>query len=243
MLKREIEAILSGSNSQGWVPEPEAKRLLSLAGLPVPRYLWSRSLEDALRFTGEIGYPVVAKVVSFDVVHKSDQGGVVVGIAGPEELAAVFDRFRQFGGFDGVLVEEMLTGLELIIGAKVDYQFGPVVLLGMGGVRAEIYRDIALRMAPLDDACIRGMVKSLRAHRLLEGYRGGDPINLQELSRLMTIFSSLVMEMEDLIDSIDLNPVMCTKEKCIIADARIMLQTSRSEGQDRRGESGIRPGG
>lgn len=236
MLKVAIEAILSNFNSQGWVPEPEAKRLLSMAGLPVPRHLWSRNLEDALRFAAEIGYPVVAKVVSFNVVHKSDQGGVVVGIAGPEELAAVFDRFRQFVGFDGVLVEEMLTGLELIVGTKVDYQFGPVILLGMGGVRTEIYRDIALRMAPLDEACIEGMVKSLRAHRLLEGHRGEESINLRELYRLTMIFSSLVMEIEDLIDSIDLNPIMCTKERCIIADARIMLQTSRSIAEKDRGK-------
>ena len=224
MMNREMESILGGNQTRGWVPEPETKRLLSLAGLPVPRYLWARKVEDAVHFAGEIGYPVVAKVVSSEVVHKSDQGGVVTGVADQEQLAAVFDRFSRFGSIEGVLVEEMLAGLELIVGGKIDFQFGPVILLGMGGTRAEIYRDVALRMAPLDEGCIERMVKSLRAHRLLEGYRGEEPINKKELSRLMLEFSKLVMEMEDRIDSIDLNPVMCSKEKCVIADARIMLK-------------------
>src|SRR3989304_1789803 len=135
MMNREMESILGGNQTRGWVPEPETKRLLSLAGLPVPRFLWARKVEDAVRFAGEIGYPVVAKIVSSDVVHKSDQGGVVTGVADQEQLAAVFDRFSRFGSIEGVLVEEMLAGLELIVSGKIDFQFGPVSLLGIGGGR------------------------------------------------------------------------------------------------------------
>jgi len=224
MLITSVEQILAKSKSQGWVLEPEAKRLLSLAGLPVPRYCWAKTASEAGHFAGEIGFPVVAKVVSAEIVHKSDQGGVVVGIANSGQLADVFDRFSRFPGFAGVLVEEMLTGLELIIGAKIDWQFGPVILLGMGGTRAEIYRDVTLRMAPLNEACIGTMIKSLRAHQLLEGYRGEAPINLAALSRLMMLFSQLAMDMEERIESIDLNPVLCSCERCVIADARIMLK-------------------
>ena len=224
MLTPAVEQILTKSKSQGWVLEPEAKRLLSLAGLPVPRYFWAKTTAEAGRFAAEIGFPVVAKVVSAEIVHKSDQGGVVVGIANPGQLADVFDRFSRLPGFAGMLVEEMISGLELIIGAKIDFQFGPVILLGMGGTRAEIYKDVALRMAPLNEACIGTMIKTLRAHRLLEGYRGEAPINLEALSRLMMLFSQLVMDLvEERIESIDLNPVMCSSERCVIADARIML--------------------
>lgn len=224
MLTPVMEEILTTYKSRGWVLEPEAKRLISLAELPVPRYLWAKTVAEAGRFAGEIGFPVVAKIVSAEIVHKSDQGGVAVGIADFGQLTDAFDRFSRFPGFAGVLVEEMLTGLELIIGAKIDFQFGPIILLGMGGTRAEIYRDVALRMAPLNEACIGTMIKTLRAHQLLEGYRGEAPINLEALSRLMMLFSQLVMDMEEKIESIDLNPVLCSSERCVVADARIMLK-------------------
>jgi acetate---CoA ligase (ADP-forming) subunit beta len=228
MIKKEVQDILSAYEGQGWVSEPAAKQLLASAGLPVTRSLWTKTVDDAIGFAGEIGYPVVAKVVSPEIVHKSDQGGVVVGIANAGELAAAFDRFRRFSGFAGVLVEEMLSGLELIVGAIIDFQFGPVILLGIGGTRAEIYRDTVLRMAPLDEAGVGAMVKGLRAHSLLEGYRGGDAINLPELTGLIMGFSRLVMEIEELIASVDLNPVICSSKTCIIADARIMLKSSTS---------------
>src|SRR5574340_587078 len=222
MIKK-VQAILSAYQRQAWVSEPATIELLAGAGLPVPNSLLTKNVDEAIGFAGQIGYPVVAKVVSPEIVHKSDQGGVVVGIPDAGELTAAFDRFRQFSGFDGVMVEEMLSGLELILGALVDFQFGPVILLGMGGTRAEIYRDRVLRMAPLDEAGIMTMVKGLRAHGLLEGYRGEAAINLPELTRLIMGFSHLVMEIEELIDSIDLNPVICNSKTCIIADARIML--------------------
>lgn len=224
MLKKAIEEIVAAHKSQGWIMEPEAKRLLSLAKLPVPHHFWAHTLAAALSYAAEIGYPVVAKVVSPEIVHKSDSGGVAVGIADPEELEAVFHRFSALPGFAGVLVEEMVAGLELIIGAKIDYQFGPVILLGMGGTKAEIYHDVVLRMAPLDDVCIVSMVKALRANRLLTGYRGDKPVDLAALSRLMLLFSGLVMEMEEYIESVDLNPVLCNSENCVVADARIMLR-------------------
>ena len=96
-----------------------------------------------------MGYPVVAKIVSPKILHKSDRNGVVVGIQGEKELTETFERFRQLEGFAGILVEERVVGLELIIGSKTDCQFGPVILLGIGGTGVEIYHDISLRMAPL----------------------------------------------------------------------------------------------
>jgi acyl-CoA synthetase (NDP forming) len=227
-LSAEIKDIISASKELGWVLEPEAKRVCSLAGLTVPRFTWATGVDEAVRFAQGIGYPVVAKLVSPHVLHKSDVGGVVVGIDSDEKLRGVFHRFSEFGGFAGMLVEEMLSGIELIAGAKVDYQFGPVILLGMGGTGVEIYRDITMRMAPIGQEQVESMVRSLKAHQLLQGYRGSAPISMRELTRAMVAFSDLVMEIEGLIESIDLNPLLCTADRCVVADARIMLTTEEA---------------
>lgn len=224
MLNEEIKDILLRSRENGWVIEPEAKRLLSLAGVDVPQFKWITRVDDAERSASDIGWPVAAKVVSLKIVHKSDAGGVVLGIENEAGLRDVFSRFSHFDGFSGMLIEEMCEGIELIVGAKIDYQFGPVVLLGIGGTGVEIYRDTTLRMAPLDQKCAESMVKSLRAHQLLEGYRGSEPINIPELIRLLRTFSDLVMAIENEIESIDLNPVFCAPDRCVVGDARIMLQ-------------------
>lgn len=224
MLTKEMEEILSASREVGWVLEPQAKRLFSLGGLDVPRFAWAVTLDEALHFAKEIHYPVVGKVVSPLVVHKSDQNGVEVGIDNDHQLKETFDRFSRIEGFRGMLVEEMVSGVELIVGAKMDLQFGPVVLFGMGGKWVEIYRDVVLRMAPLRQQDIDSMMRCLRARPLLEGYRGTTPINKNELSRLLMTFSGFVMDLEKVIESIDLNPVLCTSTRCVIADARIMLK-------------------
>ena len=226
MLTREMRDILSASKDPGWVLEPEAKRLFALAGIDIPRFTWAARIEEAIRFADEIGYPVVCKVVSPKVIHKSDVGGVTVGVNSREKLSEIFYRFSRIDGFAGMLVEEMLEGMELIVGAKVDYQFGPVILLGIGGTGVEIYQDVTLKMAPLDEPDIESMTRCLKAHRLLEGYRGSEPINLKELTVLLLSFSSLVMDLGDEIESIDLNPIICSSARCVIADARIMLSRS-----------------
>jgi len=224
MLIREVQDIVSSSKATGWVLEPDAKRLFSFLGLDVPRFVWARKVEEAIRFAEEIGYPVVGKVVSPKLVHKSEKNGVEIGIGNDEKLEKVFRRFSQIDGFAGMLVEEMISGIELIVGAKVDDQFGPVVLLGIGGTGVEIYKDVTLRMAPLALKDIESMIRCLRAHSLLEGYRGSKPVKMEELKRLLKTFSDLVMDLESLIESIDLNPVICSPSRCVVADARIMLR-------------------
>ena len=177
MLMREVWDIISSSKATGWVLEPDAKRLFSFLGLDVPRFVWAKRVEEAIQFAEEIGYPVVGKVVSPKLVHKSDKKGVEIGIDNDEKLQETFRRFSQFDGFAGMLVEEMISGIELIVGAKVDDQFGPVVLLGIGGTGVEIYKDVTLRMAPLALKDIESMIRCLKAHSLLEGYRGSKPVN------------------------------------------------------------------
>jgi len=223
-VKKGIRDILSAAKDVGWVLEPQAKRLFSMAGLDVPRFTMSTTVEEAVRFAHKIGYPIVAKVVSPRIVHKSDSDGVAISIDTDGELTETFNRFSQVEGSVGVLIEEMMSGIELMVGAKIDYQFGPVILVGIGGTGVEIYRDVTVRMAPIREKDVEAMVKGLKASPLLEGYRGSEPINLSELTRLLVTFSDVVLDLEEFIESIDLNPVICSSTTCVVADARIMLK-------------------
>lgn len=228
MLSNEIAQILDQSQTAGWVLEPDAKHLLSLAGIKVPQFTWARTPSEALHAAAAIGYPVVAKVVSPEIFHKSDVGGVAVGIQDDTKLADTFNRFSAFKGFVGAIIEQTVYGIELIVGGKIDYQFGPVVLLGIGGTGVEVYQDTTLRMAPLTGDDVRSMVESLKGGKLLGGYRDTAPISLEKLSQLVETFSALLMEMENRIESVDLNPVMCTAEACVVADARIVLKSGNT---------------
>ena len=225
MLTTDMKKILASARNVGWVLEPEAKRLFSMAGIQVPPFAWVHSENEALAAGEKLGFPLAAKIVSPDILHKSDAGGVAIGIKDTGELADVFNRFRSLTGFDGVLVEPMLSGVELIVGGKVDYQFGPVVLLGIGGTSVEIYQDTAVRMAPLSEIDIRSMVAGLKGSRLLTGYRGSRPIDMDRMAQLLMRFSTLLTEMAEQVESIDLNPVICSETDCMVADARIILRS------------------
>ena len=223
MLNTLAQKILSDSKPRGWVLEPDAKLILREAGLAVPENRFAKTKEAALQSAGELGYPLVAKVVSPAVLHKTEVKGVVVGIQDDRELQAVVSRFSAIDGFAGVHLEQMAAGVELIVGAKIDEHFGPVILMGIGGTSVEIYQDVAIRMAPLVQADVQSMILSLKGRTLLEGYRGGEAVDQAKLTRTLLEFSKLVVDMQDYIESIDLNPVLCSSDACIVADARIIL--------------------
>ncbi len=223
MLNNEMLRIIENFRKAGWIPEPEAKRLFAMACLDVPRYIWAHETDEFIRFAGLCGYPLVAKVVSPRVMHKSDVGGVIVGIDSDQGLEKAFQTLKMLDGFDGMIVEEMVRGRELIVGAKIDYQFGPVILLGIGGTGVEIYQDVTMRMAPITKNDVASMIDSLKGRDMLRGFRGGEPINIEALTDLLIRFSELVIDLEGHIRSIDLNPVLCSRDRCIIADARIIL--------------------
>ncbi len=223
MLNPEIQEIITASKPWGWVLEPEAKRILSLAEIRVPNYIWTHTLKDALRFARENGYPVVAKVVSPKVVHKTEQKGVMLNINDEKMLSEAFQRLSAFEGGRGVLVEESVRGIEMILGAKIDFQFGPVLLMGIGGTGVEIYQDASLRMAPITPEDAISMMNGLKAHRILEGFRGAEPINREALTEVLMAFSDLVVNLGEQISSVDLNPVFCSAETCVVGDARVML--------------------
>lgn len=224
MLKKDVSDIVKKSKKWGWVLEPDALKIFSLNGFQTPKYAVATKDAEALAIARNIGYPVVAKIVSPAIVHKSDVKGVVLGIKDDQTLLATLARFQKLDGFVGMLIAEMVKGLELIIGAKNDLQFGPMVLVGMGGVGVEIYKDVSLRMAPIKPRDAESMLGELTARKLLTGYRGSEPVNLDKLKKTIISFSKVMIDLQDIVESVDLNPVMCNAKACLVVDARIMLK-------------------
>jgi hypothetical protein len=224
MLKKKIKEIIEISKPLGWVLEPDAKALMKLCDLGIPDFVLTNSFERAEKFLKQSDGPVVAKAVSKKILHKTEYQAVVTGISSSNHLKKEIARLQALDGCENILIEQMIQGIEIIIGAKNDFQFGPVIVFGLGGTSVEIYNDTAIRMAPLKPTDVVSMVESLKAKELILGYRGQDGVNMGALTELIVNFSKLVMELESNIESVDLNPVICTKEKCIIADARIILQ-------------------
>ena len=219
-----ILKIINSAREQGWVLEPQAKEICRLAGLPVPSFLVVKSIEDCDPAAKSLGYPLAAKVISPEIIHKTEYQGVAINIADPARLREVFASFARLPGFKGMLLERMSSGVELILGAKNDPQFGPVILLGIGGISVEIYKDTSIRMAPLTTEDISGMIAGLKGRKLLEGHRGAPMVDLDALIETVEKFSLLCMELADHFESIDINPLFCSSEGCTVADARIILK-------------------
>ena len=226
MLEKNSKEIIAKSKSLGWVLEPDAKALMKLQGLDIPDFVLTHSFEEADQFLKKSGCMVVAKAVSRKILHKTEHRAVVTGISSSDHLESEMARLQKLDGCENILVEQMVQGIEVIVGAKNDFQFGPVIVFGIGGTAVEIYNDTAIRMAPLKPSDLSSMVESLKARDLLLGYRGRAGVNMEILTHLMINFSDLIMELENDIESVDLNPVICTKDQCVVVDARIMLQAS-----------------
>ncbi|THB81821.1 MAG: acetyl-CoA synthetase [Desulfobacteraceae bacterium] len=215
--------ILEQSRSRGWVLEPMAKSFMEMTGLDIPKFYLGSSSSRAGEFLKQCKSGVVAKCVSSQILHKTEYGAVRVGIHNQDQLKEAFRHFKLLPGFEEVLVEEMLSGVELLVGAKIDYQFGPVIVMGIGGTGVEVYKDTTIRMAPLKPGDVLSMVNSLIGKDIISGHRGQQGVDMDVLTRVLVQFSHTVMEMEDRIESIDLNPVICTPDRCVVADARIIL--------------------
>lgn len=224
MLSKTDKQIIETSQSRGWVMEPEAKQIMAGQGFDIPNFVLTDSVEVARAFLEKSPGPVVIKAVSEKILHKTEFDAVVTGINDEISLEREMERLKSLAGCEQILVEEMVQGLEIIIGAKNDFQFGPVIVLGLGGTSVEIYKDTAIRMAPVTPEDVVSMVDSLTAKKLFKGYRKKPGVNMERLTRLVVDFSTLIMDLENKFQSIDLNPVICTRELCVIADARIMLQ-------------------
>ncbi|WP_424009231.1 acetate--CoA ligase family protein [Haloferax denitrificans] len=213
--------------------EAEAKGLLADAGIETPAFEVASTPEDAAAAAERIGFPVVLKVSSPAVTHKSEwMGGlgVTVGVADADEAAAVaadvFDAAADSGIDADVLVEaaaDVDAGTEVIVGGLRDPSFGPVVLTGLGGVFTEIFEDTAHRLAPVTQATARAAVQELRSAPLLEGYRGSDPADIDALAGVVKRVGDLLVEREDIAE-IDVNPVLVTPSGATALDALVVLE-------------------
>ncbi|MCP4672078.1 MAG: acetyl-CoA synthetase, partial [Desulfobacula sp.] len=191
-----------------------------------PYNIVTNSFEKADQFMKDAGCPVVAKAVSKKILHKTEYNAVVTGLFSSDQLKKEMERLQKLDGCETILVEHMIQGIELIVGAKNDFQFGPVIVFCIGGTSVEIYNDTAIRMAPLVENDVLSMVKSLKAKAILSGYRGESGVNFKALTRLLVNFSLLIMDLQDDLASMDLNPVICTENQCFVADARMILKKS-----------------
>jgi acetyltransferase len=228
--------------------ESESKQLLALYGIPTVRTMVANTPDSAVKFAGEIGYPVVLKLHSETITHKTDVGGVQLNLENEAAVrrawAAIETGVREKAGeghFQGVTVQPMISrdGYELIVGCSVDAQFGPVLLFGSGGMLVEVYKDRALGLPPLNTTLARRMMEQTHIFTALEGIRGKKPVPLADLDQLMVRFSRLVVE-QPWIKEIDINPLLASSERLIALDARVIVY-----GQDTREEdlprTAIRP--
>ena len=210
--------------------EIESKQILDEAGIPVARTKLAADADAAVSIADDIGYPVVLKIVSQDVTHKSDVGGVKVGIESADDVRAAFDeivaavkKVQPDASIDGVAVQQMApAGTEVIIGVSKDPQFGPVVMFGLGGILVEVLKDVAFRIVPLEPRDARQMIREIKGFPVLEGVRGQDPADLGALEGLILQISQFI-DAHPEIEELDLNPVFAYKDGCIAVDARIVV--------------------
>lgn len=211
--------------------EPEAKSLLGGAGIPVNRCDLAASRQAAAAAAAEIGYPVVLKIVSPDVVHKSDAGGVALNLASESEVVAAYDAImaRVTAAFPqakllGVSVQPQApAGLELIVGMSRDAQFGPVIMFGLGGIFVEVIEDVTLRLVPLKRRDVREMLDEIKGAKLLGQFRGRPPVDRTALEDLLLKLSDFVAAHPE-IEQIDLNPVLAYPNGVLAVDARVILK-------------------
>ena len=210
--------------------EPEAAAMLADAGIDYVAHGLATTAAGAAEVAAGLGWPVVLKVVSPDIVHKSDAGGVVTGLAGEDEVARAFEalmsRLRERlpeARLEGALVCRQVThGVEMIVGAVRDATFGPTVMVGAGGVFAEALGDVAFRVAPLHPDDAQDMLRELRAYKVLTGWRGMPPVDLEALAGTAVKLGDLMRARPEVAE-VDLNPVLASEDGCVALDARIIL--------------------
>ena len=216
-----IRNIIGSIEEDGYVAPDIVHQLLESAGIPMVPEMVSNDKKTLTDFAQKVGYPVVAKVVG--PVHKSDVGGVALNIRTPEHLALEFDRMMKIEGATSVMVQKMLKGTELFIGAKYEERFGHVVLCGLGGIFVEVLRDVSSGLAPLSYPEAYSMIRSLRAYKIIKGTRGQAGINQQRYAEIIVRLSTLLRFATE-IKEMDINPLLADEQNVIAVDARIRIE-------------------
>lgn len=232
--KKKVEKIFSKVKEEGRknLLEEEGQEVLLAYGLPIPKSMVAIKEKEAIRAAKRIGYPVVMKIVSPQIIHKSDAGGVKVGLKTPQEVKKAFReisknarKYNKNAMIKGVLVQEMVKGgKETIVGSKQELGFGPVVMFGMGGIYVEVLKDVTFRIAPITNSEADEMISSIKTNKLLQGVRGEKPSDLQKLSECIQKISQLVTDFQG-IKELDLNPLLVFEKGkgCKVVDVRIGL--------------------
>jgi acyl-CoA synthetase (NDP forming) len=211
--------------------EVEAKELLAQAGVAVNDTRLAVSREEAVALSRQIGFPVALKIASPDVIHKSDSGGVRLGLKTAKQVARAYDdiftaikqKYPE-ATVQGVSVQKMARpGVEVIIGMSQDAQFGPVLMFGLGGVLVEILKDVSFRIVPLTRRDAHEMVRELKGYPLLEGYRGQEPADIPYLEELLLKVSWFI-EATPEIKELDINPLFAYRDGALAVDARVILE-------------------
>ena len=233
--KQRIQNIVESSKGNPKViTEESSKEILGEYGIKVPKYALVTSSEEAVQESKEIGFPLVAKIVSPDILHKTDVGGVKVGLSSEEEVKKAFDdmfnRLKEKFDVKGVLLEKMVPkGVELIVGLQNDSQFGPSIMVGLGGVYTELFKDVSFRVLPVTKKEAVKMLESLRGKDILKGFRGSKSIDLDMLSEAIVNIGNLGVDMAGKYESIDFNPVVVYPDSYYVVDAKIILKEKSSD--------------
>jgi acyl-CoA synthetase (NDP forming) len=212
--------------------EIESKQLMSEAGMPVIESMLAKTKAQAIAMSKKLGFPVVLKIVSPDIIHKSDSGGVKLGLSNSaqvgraySEIMAAAKKSNPRAKIHGVSVQKMAKpGVEVIMGMSKDAQFGPVLMFGLGGVFVEVLKDVAFRIVPLVRRDASQMIREIKGYPVLEGYRGQEPANI-------TVLEDLLLKLSDFIDKtpeikeLDLNPILAYSDGAVAVDARVILES------------------
>jgi acyl-CoA synthetase (NDP forming) len=213
--------------------EIEAKQILTEAGIECTDTRLATSKEAAVALSEQLGYPVVLKISSVDITHKSDAGGVKVNLADEAAVQKAYDEIMASctakhpdADIEGIAVQTMAQiGTEVIIGMTKDPSFGPVLMFGLGGIFVEVLKDVAFRIVPLEQQDAAEMIGEIKGGKLLEGYRGSDPADTACLEQVLLRLSGLVDQTEGIAE-IDMNPVFAYKQGAVVVDARIILEAT-----------------
>ena len=215
-----IREVIAGVKGKGYVSPDVVRQLLQCAGIPMVPEMVSTSKDELTAFANKVGYPVVAKVVG--PVHKSDVGGVTLNIRTPEHLAMEYDRMMKIKDATGVMVQKMLKGKELFVGAKYEERFGHVVLCGLGGIFVEVLKDVQSGLAPLSYGEAYSMIHSLRGYKIIQGTRGQSGINEQKYAEIIVRLSTLLRFATE-IKEMDINPLLADEHEVVAVDARMLI--------------------
>jgi acetyltransferase len=233
--KERVRALFASVRESGRVElgEVEAREVIAAYSMRLPQSRLASSPDEAAKIATEIGFPVVMKISSPDILHKSDIGGVKVGVADPASARDTYElieyRARKYSPgarIWGVLVQEMVRkGREILVGVTRDPQFGPLVAVGMGGIYVEVFKDIAFRLAPISECEVSEQLRSIRTYPLLRGVRGEPPADIAMIEETVLRVSQLVTDFPEIVE-MDINPLVVHNqgEGAIVLDARIILK-------------------